>query len=222
MHQPLSHGILFLIARFQFLILLIAVLTYHLSLIHISAGIAEMLLQSHEGYINPLPARPDAWGSGSYDGLLARGNFEVSAKWKNGQAEEFRILSKSGGRAAVKFYNIDKATVQTSGGAPVSFTVDGTDLISFDTTVGETYRITTIPQFQPTAAPSNLRSSTSADYRSVSLNWDVSNDASYYNVYRAIESAPTYELIASNIRGPAYTLPDVYKRQTWIVSRSTA
>mgnify|MGYP001263093841 CR=1 FL=1 len=182
-----------------------------------TAGIAEMLLQSHEGYINPLPARPDAWGSGSYDGLLARGNFEVSAKWKNGQAEEFRILSKSGGRAAVKFYNIDKATVQTSGGAPVSFTVDGTDLISFDTTVGETYRITTIPQFQPTAAPSNLRSSTSADYRTVSLSWDVSNDASYYNVYRAIESAPTYELIASNIRGPAYTLPisdDVRGRQT--------
>ena len=182
-----------------------------------TSGIAEMLLQSHEGYIEPLPARSDAWGSGSYDGLLARGNFEVSAKWTNGQAEEFRILSKSGGRVSVKYYNVDNASVQTSGGTPVAYTVDGTDLISFDTNMGETYRITGIPNYTPTAAPSNLRSSTSADYRTVSLNWDVSNDASYYNVYRAVESSPTYELIASNIRGPAYTLSvsdDVRGRQT--------
>ena len=108
--------------------------------------------------------RQDAWSSGSFDGLLARGNFEVSAKWANGQAQEFRILSKSGGRAAVKYYNVDKADVQTASGAPVNFTVDGTDLISFDTQVGETYVISGIPAFQPTTAPGSLTSETAVSY----------------------------------------------------------
>lgn len=170
-----------------------------------TAGIAEMLLQSHEGYINPLPARPDAWSSGSFDGLLARGNFEVSAKWANGQAQEFRILSKSGGRAAVKYYNVDKADVQTASGAPVNFTVDGTDLISFDTQVGETYVISGIPAFQPTTAPGSLTSETAEDYTNVSLAWGGAGGAASYRVYRALESSPDYELISADVTDTAYT-----------------
>ncbi len=61
-----------------------------------TAGMAEMLLQSHEGYLHLLPAIPEKWKNGSFDGLTARGGFAVSAVWKNGTANEIKIVSRMG------------------------------------------------------------------------------------------------------------------------------
>jgi hypothetical protein len=67
------------------------------------AGIAEMLIQSHAGYIELLPAIPDAWTpSGSVTGLKARGNFTVDFKWKDGLVTEYRITSPSPAPIKVK------------------------------------------------------------------------------------------------------------------------
>jgi alpha-L-fucosidase 2 len=67
-----------------------------------TAGIAEMLLQSHLGELHLLPAIPDAWKEGSISGLKARGNFEVAMNWKNHQLTTATITSKVGGVCKVR------------------------------------------------------------------------------------------------------------------------
>jgi alpha-L-fucosidase 2 len=67
-----------------------------------TAGIAEMLLQSHLGELHLLPAIPDAWKEGSVSGLKARGNFEVAMNWKNHQLTTATITSNVGGMCKVR------------------------------------------------------------------------------------------------------------------------
>ncbi|MCE2616131.1 glycoside hydrolase N-terminal domain-containing protein [Bacteroidaceae bacterium 14-104] len=70
-----------------------------------TAGITEMLLQSHIGFIHLLPALPDAWADGSVKGLCARGNFEIAIDWKNCQLQKAVILSKSGMPCSIRYKN---------------------------------------------------------------------------------------------------------------------
>ena len=68
-----------------------------------TAGIAEMLLQSHDGVIDLLPALPEAWPEGSFDGLMARGGFRVSAAWRNGRVIRCRVEGKDDAPFRLRF-----------------------------------------------------------------------------------------------------------------------
>ena len=62
-----------------------------------TAGIAEMLLQSHDGFIEVLPALPSSWKDGHFKGLCAENGAVVDCYWRNGEVEKIKIKSKTGG-----------------------------------------------------------------------------------------------------------------------------
>jgi len=68
-----------------------------------TAGIAEMLIQSHTKLIELLPALPSAWAEGKVSGLKARGNFEVDLNWKGQSLTGGKLTSHSGGECVLKY-----------------------------------------------------------------------------------------------------------------------
>lgn len=70
-----------------------------------TAGIAEMLLQSHDGAIHILPALPDDWINGSVSGLRTRGGFEVGVDWEENIVKQINILSTLGGNCRIRSYH---------------------------------------------------------------------------------------------------------------------
>ncbi len=73
-----------------------------------TAGIAEMLLQSHAGQIEVLPALPHVWSDGSISGLCARGGFEVDISWKRGALHRISIISREGKHCRIRYGPIVK------------------------------------------------------------------------------------------------------------------
>lgn len=69
-----------------------------------TAGVAEMLMQSHDGAVHLLPALPDAWAEGSVKGLVARGGFVVDMGWNGVQLAEAKIHSRLGGNLRLRSY----------------------------------------------------------------------------------------------------------------------
>ena len=67
-----------------------------------TAGIVEMLMQSHDGFIYLLPALPSLWQEGSVNGIIARGGFELDLSWKNGKVSRLVVKSRKGGNCRLR------------------------------------------------------------------------------------------------------------------------
>ena len=103
-----------------------------------TAGIAEMLLQSQNGYLAFLPAIPDSWSDGEVHGLCARGAFDVDIEWNNGQWTKASITSKKGFACTIKN---EKSIKVFANGKQVKTTKISKDQYRFATVAGKDYMI---------------------------------------------------------------------------------
>ncbi len=156
-----------------------------------TSGIAEMLLQSHEGYISVLPTLPDYWDKGSFSGLTARGAFEVSAKWVDKTATEVRIKSKKGNTLRFKTGADDRLKVSYNG-ADTEF-IRHDICIEFETEVGAEYVIT---GFAP-GIKKDLPYDLTVD-KGLKIEWK----GGACDLYRAVDGSPVYECIAKGVTSP--------------------
>jgi len=103
-----------------------------------TGGIAEMLLQSHGGEMRLLPALPEAWPTGSFRGLRARGAFEIDLTWKDGNLAQATVRSLVGGEFRLR---TDSEVDVRCGEETVNTTRDDSGCISVSTREGETYEL---------------------------------------------------------------------------------
>ena len=102
-----------------------------------TAGVSEMLLQSHEGFLRLLPALPAEWKSGSVTGLRARGGFTVDMEWKDGKLSAARVLSRLGGPCRIK---AGRLAVKCDG-REIEVKPTGDGVVEFGTEAGKAYEI---------------------------------------------------------------------------------
>lgn len=95
-----------------------------------TAGMAEMLLQSHMGYIELLPSLPLNWMDGSFHGLCARNGFVLSAEWKQGELIKLQIHSTVGGICKIKLPS--ETSITTKNGEIIKIEWEK-DVLVFDT-----------------------------------------------------------------------------------------
>ncbi len=98
-----------------------------------TSGVNEMLMQSHCGFIELLPALPTEWQKGSIKGLVARGNFTINIEWNNGKLVKAEITSNMGGVCKL-YYGKSEYTVENLCQSENGFA-------EFETEKGKTYTI---------------------------------------------------------------------------------
>jgi alpha-L-fucosidase 2 len=104
-----------------------------------TAGIAEMLLQSHQGYLHLLPALPPQWPDGHFRGLCGRGGFVVDLAWAAGHLTTATIHARFDGPCRLR---AEGAVTITQDGEPVAVTPLGEGIVTFMTAADKLYTVT--------------------------------------------------------------------------------
>lgn len=152
-----------------------------------TSGIAEMLMQSHEGYIHILPSLPDYWEDGKISGLTARGAFEVSIQWKKNAPVKVEVKSLKGNKVRIKAKFSDNVTVNEE-----KVNVSGS-VIEFESKVNGVY---VVEGFLPKACEKPITDIKVSD--SLEITWQGGK----CDILRAVDGAPVYECIAKDVMPP--------------------
>lgn len=107
-----------------------------------TAGITEMLLQSHLGIVQLLPALPAAWSTGHVKGLIARGGFEVEMFWKDGKLTKALIYSKAGNICTIQSAEVLRVKDAVSTKKEIKLANTKLFIQTFKTVSGKTYQLT--------------------------------------------------------------------------------
>ncbi|WP_327048764.1 glycoside hydrolase N-terminal domain-containing protein [Microbispora sp. NBC_01189] len=130
-----------------------------------TSGIAEMLLQSHNGELHVLPALPSAWSTGKVQGLRGRGGYTVGATWSSGAITEILVKFDRAGTVNVRsrIFTGTYQVVDAETGGAVTVTKPEADVIALPGQAGRTYRLTgsgstSTPSPSPSVSPTPVPS----------------------------------------------------------------
>ncbi|MFI5836185.1 glycosyl hydrolase family 95 catalytic domain-containing protein [Micromonospora sp. NPDC051300] len=132
-----------------------------------TSGIAEMLLHSHAGELNVLPALPSAWPTGRVAGLRGRGGYTVGVSWSNGQVDEIGVRADRDGtlRIRSRLFTGGFTLLDAADGSTPATTRPETDVVQLTVRAGHTYRaarpgVTPSPTLTATPTPTTSTSPT--------------------------------------------------------------
>lgn len=164
----------------------------------VTAGIAEMLLQSHLGSILLLPALPKAWSTGSFNGLIGRGNFQFNVTWANMKLKSVSVKSRSGNKLRLRYPGISRATPSSN----ANIKKINEDEIEFDTEINGVYTFTNFIEPERSNGPQSI-STKRISNNQVFISWNQIEKAESYKVYRQIgEIKPL--LIAKDVKSNSF------------------
>lgn len=155
-----------------------------------TAGMTEMVLQSHEGYISLLPATPQNWKNISFKGLKARGNFTVDCDYWDNKIQSLKITAVIGGILKLRYEGIDNVKI-TCDGKEIPYDLKGF-IIEFETQIGKTYLFQNFSPVLKRDMVTNLTSCYTDE--GVVLNW-TSDKSQKYEVWCAKDNDKDYKLI---------------------------
>lgn len=162
-----------------------------------TAGITEMLIQSHGGVIELLPSLPSEWGRVRFSGLKARGNFTISLAYDNGEIEYCKVYSCIGGKVKI-FYEHGFNDIKVKCGEIEKEAIIKGETIAFETDRGNEYEIVGFRKREIDKIAEDFDAIWTED--GVLLKWK--EDGQKYQIYRAEGNFATYKLVAKSVSTP--------------------